>query len=340
MKWVLPLNALFNFFLIIFLLINSAQVHAESFYEYFASQQKFKHLNASKNNNIKVSKFYNLDLIISSTPSIKFYTEILADENLPIDLAVIPLLESGNNPLARSPKNALGLWQFIPSTAKEWGLATNRIDDRTNVIKSTQVAIQYLKYLHGQLNDWNLSLAAYNWGIGNVKKALKKGLITNNAINLMKLPRETRRYLIAYHHLNRLIRDNAKNPVLSKFPNVKYFKTINQSGISSYISSNKLTGIDKSVLKHINGYDVLKMSGVDKVILVPSEYFKKYFSTNRISYKKSTAQSACSKKYHITKYRDTFEKLARKYRLRIDSLKEMNRQITFLRPRMSVRLCW
>jgi hypothetical protein len=190
------------------------------------------------------------------------------------------------------------------------------------------------------LNDWNLSLAAYNWGIGNVKKALKKGLITNNAINLMKLPRETRRYLIAYHHLNRLIRDNAKNPVLSKFPNVKYFKTINQSGISSYISSNKLTGIDKSVLKHINGYDVLKMSGVDKVILVPSEYFKKYFSTNRISYKKSTAQSACSKKYHITKYRDTFEKLARKYRLRIDSLKEMNRQITFLRPRMSVRLCW
>ena len=75
-------------------------------------------------------------MIISSTPSIKFYTEIIEQENLPIDLAVIPLLESGNNPLARSPKDALGLWQFIPSTAKEWGLATNRIDNRKNVVSS------------------------------------------------------------------------------------------------------------------------------------------------------------------------------------------------------------
>ena len=105
-------------------------------------------------------------------------------------MAVIPLLESGNNPLAKSPKDALGLWQFIPSTAKEWGLATNRTDDRTNVVKSTQVAIRYLKYLHNQLNDWNLALAAYNWGIGNVKKAIKKGLVTNNAINLKVMVEE------------------------------------------------------------------------------------------------------------------------------------------------------
>ena len=124
-----------------------------------------------------------------------------------------------------------------------------------------------------------MALAAYNWGIGSVKRALKTGLMTNNTINLKKLPLETRNYLISFHHLNRLIRNNAKNPELSKFPNVKYFERINQSGISSYISSNKLTGIDKSVLKHINGYDVLKMSAVDRVILVPSEHFKKYFET-------------------------------------------------------------
>jgi len=255
-------------------------------------------------------------------------------------LAVIPLLESGNNPLAKSPKDALGLWQFIPSTAKEWGLATNRTDDRTNVVKSTQVAIRYLKYLHNQLNDWNLALAAYNWGIGNVKKAIKKGLVTNNAINLNKLPRETRRYLIAYHHLNRLIKDNVKNPDLNKFPNAKYLVRINQSDISSYISSNKLGGIDSSVLKHINGYDVFKRSNSDKVILIPSEYFKKYFSTDKISYKRSTSKNGCTNKFYKTKYRDTFVKVARKYRIKMDFLREMNPQISFLRPGMNVRLCF
>jgi len=279
-------------------------------------------------------------LIISSTPSIKFYTEIIEQENLPIDLAVIPLLESGNNPLARSPKDALGLWQFIPSTAKEWGLATNRIDNRKNVVKSTQVAIQYLKYLHSQLNDWDLALAAYNWGIGSVKKALKTGLVTNNTINLKKLPLETRNYLISFHHLNRLIRNNAKNPELSKFPNVKYLIRINKSDISNYISSNKLIGIDNSVLKHINGYDVFKMGVVDRKILMPSKEFQKYFSSKNISYKKSSLKSSCSKKYYKAKYRDTLVKVAKKYKIKMDHLKQMNPQISFLRPRMRIKLCY
>jgi|TARA_B110000967_G_C18891849_1_gene567930 membrane-bound lytic murein transglycosylase D len=287
-----------------------------------------------------VSDFYSLGLIISSTPSIKFYTEILEEEKLPVDLAVIPLLESGNNPLAKSPKDALGLWQFIPSTAKEWGLATNRIDNRTNVIKSTHVAIRYLKYLHNQLGDWNLALAAYNWGIGNVKRALKKGLVSNNSINLKKLPQETRNYLISYHHLNRLIRDNVKNSDLTKFPNVKYLVRIKKSDLSNYISTNKLIDIDKSVLKHINGYDVFKWSDSDKAVLVPSVYFKKYFSTKKISYKKSSSKSGCPKKYYKTKYRDTFEKLAKRYRVKMDSLREMNPQISFLRPGMKIKLCY
>ena len=205
LKWGLLFDKIF--FLTLLLLINSIQVHADSFFEYFASEQKLNSSHLRINNKTKVSNFYNLDLIISSTPSIKFYSEIIEKENLPIDLALIPLLESGNNPLARSKKNALGLWQFLPSTAREWGLSTNRIDSRTNVIESTQAAIQYLSYLHGQFKNWDLALAAYNWGIGSVKKALKTGLITNNKINLHKLPLETRKYLLSFHHLNSLIKN-------------------------------------------------------------------------------------------------------------------------------------
>jgi len=339
LRWGLLFNAIFSFFLTIFLLINSDQVRAESFYEYFVSQQELQGSNLSKNNKIRVSKFYNLDLIISSTPSIKFYTEMLEEEKLPIDLAVIPLLESGNNPLAQSPKNAVGLWQFMPLTAKEWGLATNRIDNRKNVVKSTQVAIQYLKYLHNELNDWNLTLAAYNWGIGSVKKALKKGLVTNNVINFKKLPTETRKYIFAFHHLNRLIRENVKDPELNKFPNIKYLLRIKQSDISNFISSDKLTTIDHSFLKHINGYDPYKMGSSDRIALVPSKGFQKYFSTSKISYKVLPSKKECSNKFYKTKYRDTFLSLARMYRLKVDLLKEMNSHISFLRPGMRIRLC-
>jgi len=339
LKWELPFNAIYSFFLTLFLVINSSKVHANSFYEYFVNQQKIKHDDLGKNSNIRVSNFYNIDLIISSTPSIKFYTEILEEEGLPIDLAVIPLIESGNNPQARSPKNALGLWQFIPSTAKEWGLASNKADNRKNVIKSTRIAIKYLKYLHNQLNDWNLTLAAYNWGIGSVKKALKKGLVTNKIINLRKLPLETRKYLVAFHHLNRIITINKSNAKLNKFPNVKYFVSVKQQNISNYISSENLKDIDNSVLKHINGYDVFDKDNKGSEVLLPSKEFQEYFSIKEISYKKSLSKKSCPKKYYKAKYRDTLVKLAKRYNIKMDLLKEMNPQISFLRPGMNVKLC-
>ena len=214
------------------------------------------------------------------------------------------------------------------------------MDDRKNAIKSTQVAIKYLKYLHNELNDWNLTLAAYNWGIGSVKKALKRGLVTNKVINLRKLPRETRKYLIAFHHLNRIITQNKNNSELSKFPNAEYLVRIKQSNISNYISSNKLKDIDNSVLKHINGYDVLKRGKIDRDILVPSLEFQKYFSVKKISYKRSALKKGCAKKYYKAKYRDTLVKVARKYNIKMDLLKEMNPQISFLRPGMNLKLCY
>ena len=61
-------------------------------------------------------------------------------------------------------------------------ITTNKMDDRKNAIKSTQIAIKYLKYLHNELNDWNLTLAAYNWGIGSVKKALKRGSPSSSSL--------------------------------------------------------------------------------------------------------------------------------------------------------------
>jgi len=79
-----------------FLIFFSFSSHADSLYEYYSKNQRISHTKLSSNLNKNINSFYNLDLIASSTPSIKFYTNILNQENIPIDLAVIPLMESGN----------------------------------------------------------------------------------------------------------------------------------------------------------------------------------------------------------------------------------------------------
>lgn len=329
---------------IFFLILFSAPSFSESLYKHYSDNQRISHDKLNTKLEKSISNFYNLDLIISSTPSIKFYINILNQENVPIDLAVIPLMESGNNPQARSPKNALGLWQFIPATAKEWGLLNNvNNDERKNVIKSTQTAIRYLKYLHNQLNDWNLALAAYNWGIGNVKKSLKKGLVKNKIINLDLLPKETRKYLLAFHHLNRLIKTNYRRNILNKFPNENYLEIIEQKDLSKYIIENNLSYINPDVLLHINGFDVTKDIEEKKSILVPTKAFKQFFSLDNTQYTYNKINTnniiTCDRKFYKARPYDTLIKVAKKFNLKLDSIREMNPKVKFVRPGMSLTVC-
>jgi LysM repeat protein len=82
------------------------------------------------------------------------------------------------------------------------------------------------------------------------------------------------------------------------------------------------------------------MGVVDRKILMPSREFQKYFSSKNISYKKSSLKSSCSKRYYKAKYRDTLVKVAKKYKIKMDYLKQMNPQISFLRPGMRIKLCY
>ena len=253
-------------------------------------------------------------------------------------------MESGNNPQAKSTKDALGLWQFIPPTAREWGLINNiDNDERRNVIKSTKTAIKYLKYLHNELKDWNLALAAYNWGIGNVKKSLKKGLVRNKKINIDLLPKETRRYLLAFHHLNRLIKNNYKRQILNKFPNKNYLEIINQKELRNYQVTNNLGNISPDVLMHINGFDVNVDIEANKSILVPTKVFKEFFSLSdtQFTYKNINTKNSvnCNKKFYKARQHDTLIKVAKKFNLKLDSIREMNPRVRFVRPGMSLQVC-
>ena len=125
-------------------------------------------------------------------------TEEVQRRGMPTELALLPFIESAFNPQARSRAAASGMWQFMPGTGKDFELRQNLFrDDRRSVLGSTRAALDYLQRLHGMFGDWHLALAAYNWGQGNVNKAIehnrRAGLPTDYLS--LRMPVETREYV-------------------------------------------------------------------------------------------------------------------------------------------------
>ena len=122
----------------------------------------------------------------------------LERRNMPSEIALLPFIESAYNPQAMSTAKASGMWQFIPGTGRDYALKQNIFrDDRREVLASTQAALDYLKSLHGMFGDWHLALAAYNWGQGNVQKAINRNRLAGLATDYdsLRMPDETRNYI-------------------------------------------------------------------------------------------------------------------------------------------------
>lgn len=119
---------------------------------------------------------------------------ILTKHHIPLDFKYLPLVESALTGLAVSPKGATGYWQFMPATARELGLRIDgRVDERTNLIKSTNAACRYLNYLHRQLGSWTLAAAAYNNGIGALLSNIRRQ--QQRDYYYLRLNAETGKYL-------------------------------------------------------------------------------------------------------------------------------------------------
>jgi len=166
------------------------------------------------------------------------FEKYLKKYNLPQDLKYLAIVESGLKPEARSRVGAVGLWQFMPSTGRMFGLNQDwYVDERQSPEKSTEAACKYLKQLYNMFGDWELALAAYNTGPGNVRKAIRRSGYKKSFWDVYRyLPRETRSYVpqfvaIAYtlnyideHNLQEEIPDylaEADTVLISQFASLK-----------------------------------------------------------------------------------------------------------------------
>ena len=163
-----------------------------------------------------------------------FIVEELEKRGMPTELALLPMVESAYNPMAYSPARASGLWQFIPSTGKDFSLDQNWwVDERRDIVASTNAALTYLQALYEMHGDWHLALASYNWGENAVARAVAKnkaaGLPTEFAY--LSMPQETRYYVPKLQALKNII----ANPqlfgiTLPPIPNEPYFVSIGTRG--------------------------------------------------------------------------------------------------------------
>jgi membrane-bound lytic murein transglycosylase D len=152
---------------------------------------------------------------------------------MPSEIALLPMVESAYNPNALSTSRASGIWQFIPSTGSLYGMKQNFwFDSRRDVIAATDGALTYLQKLYGDFGDWQLALAAYNWGEGNVAKAIafnEKRHKPTDYLDL-KMPVETRNYLPKLQAVKNIISDPEKYGVaLADIPDAPYFALVKTS---------------------------------------------------------------------------------------------------------------
>jgi membrane-bound lytic murein transglycosylase D len=182
--------------------------------------------------------------------------EELEARKMPTELSLLPFIESAFNPQAVSSARASGMWQFMPKTGKSFDLKQNAFrDDRRDVQASTRAALDYLERLHKMFGDWHLALAAYNWGEGNVGKAIARnkraGLPTGYTD--LNMPMETRMYVPKLQAMKNIVGNPPQyGVVLPSIPNHPYFQSVPLPRDMDVSVAAKLADISEQDFKALN----------------------------------------------------------------------------------------
>lgn len=188
---------------------------------------------------------------------IHYIVERLEERNMPLELALLPVIESAYNPMAYSRSDAVGLWQFIPSTGRYFNLRQTRTyDGRRDITASTTAALDYLTRLHDMFNgDWLLALAAYNAGEGTVSRAIER----NEKLGLptdywnLPLPQETKDYVPKFLALSQVVlAPEAYGVNLNPIANTPYFEMVEVKQSMDLSRVAALAEIDEDELFQLN----------------------------------------------------------------------------------------
>ena len=187
-----------------------------------------------------------------------FHTLSRAQElDLPVELALLPFVESEFDPYAKSVDGATGIWQFMPATGKEWGLKSNWwYDGKKDVLASTEAALKFLSYLHQKFDeDWLLAMAAYNTGPSRVNRAIKKNKTQDKGIRFwdLDLPKETTAYVPKLLVLCELINNPKSFEVnLPSIANRPYFQRVKIPGQLDLMQAADLAGLKPETIYELN----------------------------------------------------------------------------------------
>ena len=262
-----------------------------------------------------------------SAPYIHYIVERLAERDMPMELALLPVIESAYDPQAYSSAHAVGLWQFIPSTGRHYNLRqTNWYDGRRDVTASTQAALNYLSRLHEMFNgDWLLALAAYNAGEGRISRAIER----NEKLGLpsdywnLSLPKETEDYVPKLLALSQVIlTPEAYGVSLSPIANEPYFEQIAIKQHMDLARVAKLADLDEQELLQLNpAYKRGITLDGPQHLLVPSEKAE-MLSANLALMK---PQEMVDWQSYTVRSGDSLHVIANRYQLSVSMLKDVNR---------------
>ncbi|WP_416188838.1 LysM peptidoglycan-binding domain-containing protein [Neisseria sp. CCUG17229] len=176
--------------------------------------------------------------------------------NMPAEIALLPFIESAYVTKAKSHVGASGLWQFMPATGRQYGLEKTALyDGRHDVYAATNAALNYLEYLHRLFGDWSLALAAYNWGEGNVGRAINRARAQGlePTYENLRMPNETRNYVPKLLAVRNIVANpQAYGMNVSEISNQPYFKAVHIDQPIDHSAITRLADIGESEFLALN----------------------------------------------------------------------------------------
>lgn len=268
------------------------------------------------------------------------FEQTLDKYDLPLELKYLAICESALNPLAKSRSGAMGLWQFMYPTGKMFGLkVTSYVDERCDPYKSTVAACEYFKYLYNMFGDWQMVLAAYNCGPGNVNKAIRRsgGKKTYWQIRPF-LPTETQGYVPAFIAVNYVMNHTAEHNIRMAIPK-KTFLDVDTIGVKQQLSFSQVSAyldIPMDELMYLNPcYKrnvVPIIPGGTSYLTLPSNKVAAFINNESRIYdfkrdivvEESVLIARQTTKTHVIKKGEYLSTIARKYGCTVAEIKKWN----------------